>query len=79
MRISVKVKSGSGKPEVSGNRVIVFTKAKRENNKANLDVIKQLSRLFKINPEGVKLVEGRTSTSKIFEIPDNSTSNHKEK
>ncbi len=68
--IRVRVKEGSGEPEIAGDIVTIYTSAKRENNQANQDIRKQLSALFKVDPGSIRLVRGRTSRNKTFIIPE---------
>lgn len=70
MIVKVKVKSGNGEPEINGDTVTVYTKAKREQNRANMDVMRQLSRLYNVDYTRIKLVRGQTSTNKVFLLQD---------
>lgn len=72
MRITVEVKAGSKKDEVisgEGDRYIVRVKAQKKKGKANVAVLKLLKKHF---GRQARLVSGRTSTTKIVEIEDES-------
>lgn len=68
MRIRVKVKTGKGSPEISGDLVIIYTTARMENNQANRDVMKQLSKIYGCTIDRIRLMEGRTSRNKVFDL-----------
>ena len=68
MKINVKVKPNSGIQKVeqlSGNEYKVFLKSVPENNKANKELIRILSKYFK---EEVKIKSGFTSRKKVVEV-----------
>jgi len=68
MKINVNVKTNSGKQEVekiSENEFKVFLKSVPENNKANLELEKILSKYFK---KQVKILRGKTSKKKVVEV-----------
>ncbi len=72
MRITVEVKAGSKKNEVTrgeGDRYIVRVKAQRRKGKANVAVLKLLKKHF---GRQAQIVSGMTSTKKIVEIEDES-------
>ncbi len=48
----------------------VWTKKQPIENKANNDIISQLSKYFKIPKSLIKLSKGETSKKKVFEISD---------
>lgn len=68
--MTVKVKFGPGKPELAGDCLIVHTTARRENNMANADVMKQVSDFYGKETADIRLLRGRTSRTKILEIRD---------
>ena len=68
MRVSVVVKRGERKVEERDGTVVVHTTEKRENNRANIDVIKQLSRHYSIPPSAIRIIAGANSTKKVVEI-----------
>ena len=68
MIIKVQVKEGKGEPHLIDGILFVHTTARRENNAANLDIIRQLSRYFGIEQSDIKLIRGRTNRKKTFSI-----------
>ncbi len=71
MRIFVKVKINKNKEGVEKllmDDYIVWTKEPAKENRANFDIIRQLSDYFGIPKSGVILKRGATSKNKIFEI-----------
>ncbi|HLD98529.1 MAG TPA: DUF167 domain-containing protein [Candidatus Nanoarchaeia archaeon] len=74
MIIKVKVKSNSSKDlveEISkDNGYLVYVKAFPENNKANLSVIKLLSKYFKTQDSNIKIIKGKTSRNKLIELKE---------
>lgn len=69
MKFKIKVVPGSDKDEVVrvDEDFVVYVKDNAENNKANLKVIKLLSRYFSVDYKGIKL-KGLTSRVKYVEI-----------
>tara|TARA_Y100000310_G_C20677729_1_gene814066 strand:+ start:2673 stop:2885 length:213 start_codon:yes stop_codon:yes gene_type:complete len=67
MIIKIKVKTNQPKTEIieKGDVWKVNVKAKPENNKANLEIIKFFSKLFKKN---VKIINGLKNKEKLLEI-----------
>ncbi len=68
--VKVKVRRGNKPPEKKGDLIIMYTMEKRENNRANIDVMRQLSTLYGRNDAEIRLIRGRTATSKVFSIED---------
>jgi len=71
MRIKVKVKPGSKKDEIKkihGDFYEVRVVAVPEKGKANKRVIELLAKHFKTAKSRVKLIKGKNSKEKIFEI-----------
>ena len=71
MKISVIAKTNkkeSKVEKVDEKTFIVFTKEPAKENKANLDIIFQLSEYFMVPESYITLVSGRTFKSKIFDI-----------
>ena len=66
--LKIKVRFGNGQSVISGDTGIIFTTERRENNRANIDVIKQVSRLCKVPLSRIRLVSGHSSTRKVIEI-----------
>lgn len=71
MKINVWVKTNtkSERVEKTGkNQFKIWTKEPAKENKANLAIIKIISRIYKIPKSSISLVRGRKSREKIFEI-----------
>ncbi|MEM0136334.1 MAG: DUF167 family protein [Thermoplasmatales archaeon] len=68
MRVSVLVRRGDGPIEEREGVVIVYTTEKRENNRANLDVIRQLSRRYSVSSSNIRIISGASSTKKVIEV-----------
>ena len=66
--LKIKVRFGNGQSVISGDTGIIFTKVRRENNRANLDVMKQISQLCNIPMNRIRLISGHSSTKKVSEI-----------
>ena len=56
---------------IVGNRLILEIKAKPENNKANDELEKYLSKLFEKN---AKIIKGKTSNKKTIKLTQKNTS-----
>lgn len=68
MRLNLKVKTNASKTDITkedNNIIYLDVKAKPENNKANIEIVKFFSRLYK---RPVKLVAGLRSNKKVLEI-----------
>jgi hypothetical protein len=68
MRIEIKVLRGGGPIEKKDGILTVFTTEKRKNNRANIDVVKQLSKYYSVPQASIRIVAGATSTKKVVEI-----------
>lgn len=68
MKINVVVRPGNGALEEGNGRVVVFTSEKRKNNRANIDVIKQLARHYSVPVSNIRIVSGVTGPKKVVEI-----------
>jgi hypothetical protein len=71
MRINIKVKtdcSFESIEEISNNNYKINLKSKPENNKANLELIKILSKYFKVDISKIKIIKGKTSKNKIVDV-----------
>jgi uncharacterized protein YggU (UPF0235/DUF167 family) len=66
--ITVTVFKGKARIENSGDNLKVYTNAPRENNRANYDIIRQLSKCYQTDYSKIKLVSGSKSRKKIFSI-----------
>ncbi|MCL5408056.1 MAG: DUF167 family protein [Candidatus Thermoplasmatota archaeon] len=74
MRHRVLVRPGNDPIEERNGILIVHTQEKRKNNRANMDVIKQLSRYYSVSQSRIRIVTGATSQKKIIEILEDSLS-----
>ncbi|MGC8992426.1 MAG: DUF167 domain-containing protein [Thermoplasmata archaeon] len=68
MIIRVRVNFGNGNTEMINDTLIVYTDKKPENNRANIDVMKKIAEYFDTDIKNVKLIKGRKSRNKEFEI-----------
>jgi uncharacterized protein YggU (UPF0235/DUF167 family) len=68
MRVEVRVKDGNGRIEERDGVLIVYTTEKRKNNRANIDVIRQLSKYYSVQQASIRIITGLTSPKKVIEI-----------
>lgn len=68
MIIKIKVRNGNKPIEEGSGCIIVYTKEPRENNRANYDVIKQLSKHYGTANKNIRILKGEKSREKIIEI-----------
>lgn len=71
MKIRLKVYPNSPREElveVSEEEYRVYLKKPAEKNKANLELIKLLSKYFKVNQKNIIIKSGMTSRDKLIEI-----------
>jgi hypothetical protein len=68
MIIKIKVKPSSSKTEFDEKESVVYVKARPENNKANIELIKTLSKYYKVSSSNIKILKGLTSRDKVIEI-----------
>jgi len=71
MIINVKVKPRSSEQKVSKiseNKFIICLKSKPENNKANIEMIRLISKHFQIPFTRIKIKSGLTNSNKIVEL-----------
>jgi uncharacterized protein (TIGR00251 family) len=61
----VHTNSKKFKLELDGNTLIIHTKSPPENNKANSEIIKELTKKY----GSCKIIRGKTSKKKILDIP----------
>jgi len=66
----VHVSRGRGKIELEGNVLKVHTRAEMVANRANVDVIHQISKFFSVDPGRVRILRGSRSRNKIIEITE---------
>lgn len=71
MKIHVKVKPNSNRQEIIefGNyRYLIYLTSQAEDNKANIELIKLLSKHFGIPPKNIKITFGAIGRDKILEL-----------
>lgn len=69
VRYFVTVKFGSdGMLTVNGNELAISLKSPPERNKANVELVKKLCNHFKVGPDRVRIISGRSSRKKLVEI-----------
>ena len=71
MIIKIKVKPSSEKQEIKkigDEEYKVNLKKPAEDNKANLELIKLLSKKLKVSSKNIKIIKGLTSKNKIVKI-----------
>ncbi|MBR9681771.1 MAG: DUF167 domain-containing protein [Candidatus Altiarchaeota archaeon] len=70
VKLELRVHPGSNRNQVTveGARAEVWTKARAENNKANLAILKLIAKHFNKPTTAVHLVSGATSRKKIVII-----------
>ncbi len=71
MIIHVNVKPNSSKPNVESfgdGRYLVYVKSAPENNEANAETIKLLSKELGVPPQSIQIKFGKTSSKKLVEI-----------
>jgi len=67
---NVKVHKGNNQMIIKDNTIDIFTNKRFINNEANLDVIKQLSRYYKVDQSKIRIVSGLKKHRKVIEIID---------
>ena len=73
MKIFIKAKPGAhaaAVTKVSGNVFIISVTEPPEEGRANQAITKALAEYFNIAPSLIRLKQGETSKTKIFEIPN---------
>ena len=73
MIIEISVKTGSKKApliEGEGTRLTVFLRSRPHDGAANTELIKLLSKHFRVPKTSIKIVSGEKSHTKRLEIPD---------
>lgn len=71
MIIKIRAKPSSKKEAVNvkeNNTFEVFVKEKAEDNKANIAIIKLLSKHFSVSSSNIKIIKGLSSKQKVIEI-----------
>ncbi len=68
--VKIKVKDGARAPFVMDDTIVIYTKAKHENNQANRDVLRQLSEFLHTDVEKIRILRGKTRRNKVISIDD---------
>lgn len=68
--IKVKVIPGTGKPEMSGEFLVIHTREKFEKGLANRDVIAQIADYYGVSQGRVTIRTGFTSRRKLVEVAE---------
>ncbi len=68
MRLYVRVRHGERKISETPDGIDVYTTEPLENNRANIDVIKQIARKYSVNTSNVSIVSGSRSRKKIIDV-----------
>ena len=71
MKIQVRVKTSSGKQDIESfgdNRYLVYLKSAPENNEANIELIKLMSKHLGIPSTKLKIISGATGKDKTLEV-----------
>jgi len=68
MILKLKVKPSSPKSEFDEKQALVYLKSVPEKNKANIELIKTLSKYYKVPSSNIKILKGLSSRDKIIEI-----------
>jgi len=67
---SITVKVSHGKKGIIEEEgfIRIYTMEPRENNRANLDVMKQISKYYDVPSTSIKIISGQRSRTKVVEI-----------
>ncbi len=68
MRLYVRVRQGDRKISETPDGIDVYTTEPLENNRANIDVIRQIARKYSVNTSNVRIVSGSRSRKKIIDV-----------
>ena len=71
MKFEVEVKFHQDFIIVSKNKIIIGLYSKPEKGKANLELIKKISKKFNVSSSQVKIIAGTKSKNKVIEIVEN--------
>jgi uncharacterized protein (TIGR00251 family) len=71
MKFEVEVKFHKDFFIVNEDKIIIGLSSKPEKGKANLELIKKISKKFKISSSQVRIIAGAKSKNKIIEIVKN--------
>ena len=68
MRLYVRVRHGDRKISETPDGIDVYTTEPLENNRANIDVIRQIARKYSVNTSNVRIISGSRSRKKIIDV-----------
>ena len=68
MRPYVRVRHGDRKISETPDGIDVYTTEPLENNRANIDVIRQIARKYSVNTSNVRIISGSRSRKKIIDV-----------
>ncbi len=68
MIINVKVKNGRKPIEEREGYLIIYTEEPREDNRANMDILRQLAKYYKKDFRNLRIIRGARSREKMIEI-----------
>ena len=71
MKIKVKVKTNSSKQEImefGDHRYLIYLKSAPENNEANIEMIKLLSKHLGVPSGRIRIVAGQFNNEKVLDI-----------
>jgi uncharacterized protein len=66
--VTVKFENRKEKVEKTGERYIVYVKSLPEKGKANIEVVREIAKYFKISESKVKIIKGTKSRKKTIFI-----------
>lgn len=67
--VVVKLKSkNSGVEKISDSHFVVKTVKEAKDNKANVDIVNQLAKYFKVPKVNIEIIVGKTNKQKIINI-----------
>jgi uncharacterized protein (TIGR00251 family) len=68
MKFEVEVKFHKDFFIVNGDKIIIGLSSKPEKGKANLELIKKISKKFNVSSSQVRIIVGKKSKNKVIEI-----------
>ncbi len=71
MRYEIEIKFHKDFIAEEGNKIIVGLSSKPQKGKANRELIKKISKHFKVSSSKVRIIAGEKSRKKLIEIDEN--------
>jgi len=68
MMLKIRAKPGSGESRFDESSGTAFLKARPENSKANIELIKLLAKHYKVSSARVRIIKGLGSREKTVEV-----------